>query len=294
MEQILAKGALELTVLEIERHLAAAKAGADVAFTMISDSFDIVMANRVQERLIAKRGVGLVGKKCYREFEKREDICPNCPGVAALASGKPHKAERVGVPDEGAPYRLVSTAYPVFGPSGKPIGFVEIIEKALELEQLENVMVVVATLQAKLSESCTVNWVLRHALDAALSLEGIDMGCAYVAHWPSGQWEMLSNRGFPRAYVDGTFGNQSAPGSHKGQRSSLPQPWHAPGPNDDSWKGSAVIVPVLHNRQPTGKLLVGMSRTQVFPMPAMVALTSVGALASLAISRLIPLNAPGS
>jgi hypothetical protein len=251
------------------------------------------MVNRVQERLMAKPAVALIGNKCYREFEKREDICPNCPGVAALASGKPHKAERLGVPHEGPPYRLVSAAYPVFGPSGKPIGFVEIIEKVLELEQLENVMVVVATLQAKLSESCTVNWVLRHALDAALSLEGIDMGCAYVARWPSGQWEMLSNRGFPPAYVNGIFDNQSAAGSHRGRRSSLPQPWHAPGPNDDGCKGSAVIVPVLHNRHPAGKLLLGMSRTQVFPTPTMVALTSVGALASLAVSRLIPPGAPG-
>ncbi len=62
----------------------------------ISVDFDLVMVNRANERLYGKSMVALLGKKCYREFEKRDEPCPHCPGRLALATGEAHESRDGG------------------------------------------------------------------------------------------------------------------------------------------------------------------------------------------------------
>jgi PAS fold len=234
--------------------------------------------------LLGKPAVALLGKKCHREFEKRDDACPNCPGRAALETGRPHRAERFGVPDRGDPYKIITSAYPVFDPAGRSIGFVEVIEKLYELDQLEKYMLTVANLQSRMAEAATAAWVLRHALDAALSLDGLDAGCAYLAT-ASDSWDMVSQRGFPREQAEQILRRLSIPRTQK-RRSSLPQP--CPFRTlEASGKGSAVVVPIVDYQHTTGALIVGSSSAVAIPSAILFALTSLGAVASLAASQLM-------
>lgn len=284
MVQYVDRQLFEMSVSEIELQHSAVGAGAELGVTMISDTFDIVMANRIQQRWMGKSGAALLGRKCYREYEKREDVCQGCPGVAALGNGKPHKSQRIGVPDEGAPYKTVASAYPVFDPGGKPIGFVEIVERVLELEELENAMVVIAGLQARLAAAGTLGWILRYSLDAALSMHGVDMGCAFLVDSSADRWQLLSNRGFPAASVQSALAESpSSPG--KRHRASLPEPCPL-AHNDGHAQGTCVIVPILDGPRVLGRLLLGTTHTPTFPTQTLVALTSIGAMASLATNRL--------
>ena len=54
----------------------------------ISADFDLIMVNRTNERIYGKPVASLLGKKCYREFERRLEPCPHCPGRVALATGE--------------------------------------------------------------------------------------------------------------------------------------------------------------------------------------------------------------
>lgn len=272
------QSSLESSVVEIQRQHAPVESTADLAVVMISRDFDIVMANRMQQTLIGKSSVELMGQKCYREFEKRETPCPNCPAIAALSNQKPHQAERMAIPDTGKPYRLIVTAYPVFGPNNETIGFVEIAERIHELGQFETLMALAARLQGRLAEAHTLVWILRHALDVALSVEGVDMGCAYVQDSAGSGVRSISNRGLPRAWADQILRAELA---SPAQQSSIPRPCPAFMERGES-VGGAVLVPVLHRGQSVGGLIVGMSNSTEFSPAALATFTCIGALASCA------------
>ncbi len=96
----------------------------------------VVMTNPTHGKLLNKPTSELVGKKCYREFEKRETICPHCPGVKAVATGQPVEIETEGIRDDGSRFAVRLRAFPTFGKGGSAIGFVEIVEDITEKKKL--------------------------------------------------------------------------------------------------------------------------------------------------------------
>ena len=46
--------------------------------TLIDSNHTLVAVNPAQARMFGKAVGELVGKKCYREFEKRDVVCPHC------------------------------------------------------------------------------------------------------------------------------------------------------------------------------------------------------------------------
>ena len=51
-----------------------------LGITLISSDYKIIMTNAGQGKIFGKPPQEFVGKYCFREFEKRDDICPHCPG----------------------------------------------------------------------------------------------------------------------------------------------------------------------------------------------------------------------
>lgn len=96
----------------------------------------VVMTNPTHGKLLNKPTSELVGKKCYREFEKREAICPHCPGVKAVATGQPVEADTEGVRDDGSRFAVRVRAFPALGTDGRVTGFVEIVEDITEKRRL--------------------------------------------------------------------------------------------------------------------------------------------------------------
>jgi PAS domain S-box-containing protein len=82
----------------------------------------------------------MVGKKCYRELEKRDAVCPHCPGVEAIATGQPAQVETQGVRDDGSRFNVRLRAFPTFGQDGTVIGFIEIGQDITERKAAEEAL----------------------------------------------------------------------------------------------------------------------------------------------------------
>jgi PAS domain S-box-containing protein len=99
---------------------------------LIDTDHNIVMVNAVQGRKFKKPIHEIIGKKCYREFEKRDEVCPHCPGVRAMATGKPEEVETEAVRDDGSRFNVKIQASPIFAKDGTMTGFTEVVEDITE------------------------------------------------------------------------------------------------------------------------------------------------------------------
>jgi PAS domain S-box-containing protein len=178
-----------------------AELDADVGMNLISAGFDIVVVNRVNERLYGKAMTQFLGKKCYEEFEKRDSVCPHCPGVEALKTGLPCTRENEGIRDDGSHFVVLCTAYPVLGPGNKPVGFIELERDITGERDEEKTSAVLGNLRFALTKADECSWALRYALDAALSLDGVESGCTFLVDSSTGARTSVSSRGSTAGYA---------------------------------------------------------------------------------------------
>jgi len=115
----------------------------DFGITIIDPNHNIVMANTTVCKWFNKSPDELVGKKCYRVFEKKDHPCSPCPGAEAMATGRPCEIETKGVRENGTRFVVKYRAFPYYGPNGEIVGFHEVLEDITERKQAE----------AKLTES---------------------------------------------------------------------------------------------------------------------------------------------
>ena len=174
----------------------------DLGMNLISSTFDIVVVNRASEKLYGKPMVELLGKKCYAEFEKRESICLHCPGVEALSTGQPYTKENEGIRDDWTRFAVLCTAYPVLGPVNKPVGFIEVERDITGRKGEEKTSTVLNNLRFALAKADDCSWALRYSLDAALSLDGVESGCAFLVDQMTGGRILVSRRGFSNSCVN--------------------------------------------------------------------------------------------
>jgi diguanylate cyclase (GGDEF)-like protein/PAS domain S-box-containing protein len=104
----------------------------NLGISLIDVNHKIIMTNRFFAELFKKSAADFVGKYCFREFEKREAICPHCPGVLSMASGKPSEVETEGVRDDGSRFSVLLRTVPKFASDGTVNGFIEVIEDVTE------------------------------------------------------------------------------------------------------------------------------------------------------------------
>ncbi len=109
----------------------------DVGLTVIDNDFNIVMANKKQAAIVHSTPLELLGKKCYREYEGRESVCPHCPAIRAIASGQPVEVEASGKRFNGSQFYVRVKASPMFDHRGQATGVVEIVEDISQQKQHE-------------------------------------------------------------------------------------------------------------------------------------------------------------
>ena len=240
---------------------------------LISANFDIIVVDRVNEQMHGKPAVDLLGKKCYKEFVKREDICPGCPGKLALMTGQQHHAELQGVRDNGTRYTISCTAFPVMGPGGEPIGFVEVEEDITEKKRSEQLNFVLTQLRTALKTISDDNAALRAGLNAAVALEGIECGSAIKIDPTTRSRIIVSQRGTPKEWLDSL--PSSIPESGQMQL-RLPRTKEAikaddPEPN----RIIALVVPIASRGETVAKLVLGLSRGGEIPQTTRAALESI-------------------
>jgi len=104
----------------------------DLGITLVDQDHKILMTNAAQGRLFNKHPNDFAGKKCFEEFEKRDQACSHCPGVAALESGCPSETITQGKRDDGSEFTVKIRAFPVPDETGQKKRFIEVVENISE------------------------------------------------------------------------------------------------------------------------------------------------------------------
>jgi two-component system, cell cycle sensor histidine kinase and response regulator CckA len=113
----------------------------DIGIVLIDKNHDIIMCNAAEGRLFRKPASEMVGKKCYREFEKHEAICSHCPGTVAMETGQPAERDTEGVREDGTRFAARIRAFPLKGLDGSSTGFIEVVEDITERKRAEQAIV---------------------------------------------------------------------------------------------------------------------------------------------------------
>ena len=108
--------------------------------TIINADCTIVMTNAAQARMFGKKPEDLVGQKCYQAFEKRDSVCPHCPGSTAMATGLPHGVDTGGVRDDGSRLDVRIKAFPLRDATGEIGSFIEVVEDVTERRRAERAL----------------------------------------------------------------------------------------------------------------------------------------------------------
>ncbi len=108
-----------------------------LGITLIDAAHKIVMVNHAFAKMFNKEPGDFIGKDCYREFEKRTEVCPHCPGVRAMSSGSGADVVTEAVLDDGIRRKVHIHTIPLFGPQGAGSGFIEVVEDITERIKLE-------------------------------------------------------------------------------------------------------------------------------------------------------------
>lgn len=109
----------------------------DFGVSLIDKNFKIVMSNAQIGKWFKKPLCDFVGKNCFEEFEKRNSICPHCPGIKAMATGLPQIVETEGILEDGSKLKVLVHAFPVFKEEGQIRGFIEVVEDITERKKKE-------------------------------------------------------------------------------------------------------------------------------------------------------------
>ncbi len=109
--------------------------------SVVDADFTIQMVN---EEKVRKQGdasrpdFGLIGRKCFEIYERRDQVCPNCPIQEAFRSGQPVRGSiHTGFTNTGKTYIAEVSAAPVRDANGQIVAGVEVVRDITERKALE-------------------------------------------------------------------------------------------------------------------------------------------------------------
>ncbi len=108
-----------------------------LGITVVDTNYKIVLTNSMFCKLFNKSADEFVGKYCFSEFEKRDEVCSHCPGKQAMATGVPAEVETQAVLDDGRSIHVKNRAIPILSNDGRLKGFIEMIEDIDERKKAE-------------------------------------------------------------------------------------------------------------------------------------------------------------
>ncbi|UCC12929.1 MAG: PAS domain-containing protein [candidate division WOR-3 bacterium] len=118
-------------LLKNERFLQDIFDGIQDGISILDTKLVIQRANAWMTRMY-KNHMPLVGKKCHEVYQLRDTVCPWCPSVVTVKTGKQHH-EIVPYPSEKNPEKWLDvSSYPLFNTRGKVTGIIEHVRDITE------------------------------------------------------------------------------------------------------------------------------------------------------------------
>jgi PAS domain S-box-containing protein len=112
----------------------------DLGINLIDSDHNIIMVNATMEERFNKPVSEIIGKKCFREFEKRSAVCHHCPGVQTMATGRAAEVETEGVRDDGSRFQVRLQTFPVISQDFGATAFIEIAEDITDRKRMEEAL----------------------------------------------------------------------------------------------------------------------------------------------------------
>ncbi|MHB8899377.1 MAG: PAS domain S-box protein, partial [Thermoguttaceae bacterium] len=122
----------EAKVRESEERYRTLVENIDLGVTLIDRDRKILAINGHHAQMVGRSTEACMGRQCFRVFEKRDAVCPHCPGTEAMATGKTCEVETEGRRDDGTVYAARVQAFPVVDPAGRCDAFIEVVEDITE------------------------------------------------------------------------------------------------------------------------------------------------------------------
>ena len=163
----------------------------DLGITLIDANFQVLMTNAAVGRMLNRPTGEFLRKHCYQEFEKRDGICPHCPGAVAMRTGEPAEVETRGILDDGRIINVRNRAFPVLDETGKAAGFIEVVEDITERKRFEN-QLAEAQRQLKALMDNLPGMAYRCRNDADWTMEFVSQGSTALTGYAP--WELVGNR----------------------------------------------------------------------------------------------------
>ena len=148
--------------------------------TVMDPNCRILMLNKSSAERIGKPAEECIGKECFRAFRLHDAVCPDCPGVRAMASGRPAEVDHTGTYRDDRDYVVRVRAYPMFAADGRAEGFVELIEDISARKRAEEALererqTLWQMLQASDHERQTISYEIHDGLAQYLAAAGMQL-----------------------------------------------------------------------------------------------------------------------
>ncbi|MBI4611139.1 MAG: response regulator [Candidatus Rokubacteria bacterium] len=119
-------------LVESQRQLRAVFNGIRDSLVIVDQTFTIIAANEGAATLSGTPADTLIGRKCYRELCRREEICEGCPLLETLATGRAASASMSRRNRDGSCSYLEVSGYPLADAGKRPTEAVEHIRDVTE------------------------------------------------------------------------------------------------------------------------------------------------------------------
>jgi len=124
-------------IVKSQNRLQALFDGAPDAITIVDRDYRIVMVNRKGLAWYKRPIEEFVGRPCFREFQERSDLCPNCPAQESFRTGLPAFRERASLVAHGTKHYLKIFTFPLHDRQGEVVEVVEYVKDVTAERELQ-------------------------------------------------------------------------------------------------------------------------------------------------------------
>ncbi len=124
-------------VLKTQARLQTIIDGAPDAIAIVDRKFRLTMLNRTGLNWYGRSLQEFQGRFCYKEFQGRQDLCPNCPAEETFRTGQPAFRMRASLVARGRKRYLQIFTYPLKNRSGEVEEIVEYVKDVTAERELQ-------------------------------------------------------------------------------------------------------------------------------------------------------------